>query len=63
MITKITPVEPACFGVMCPMHEHCERYHAAEGQPVHRIDTCVAEGDTRPLFVVRAVREAEGSAT
>lgn len=55
-IIPITPTEPACFGVVCPMHEHCARYHAAEGTPLHTIDSC-QQGDERPLFVMLHLAE------
>ena len=52
-IIKISPTEPACYGMLCYLHEHCNRYHAAEGQPLATIVTCEAEDGSRPLFVQR----------
>lgn len=46
-----TPVEPACYGVVCPAHEHCARYHAAEGQPRETIPTCADAHGARMLFM------------
>lgn len=51
-IIPITPTEPACFGLVCPHHEHCARYHAVEGTPLVTLDSC-QQGDERPLFVMR----------
>ena len=49
-IIPITRQQPACYGVQCPQHEHCARYYAAEGAPIHTIGTC-QEGGELPLFV------------
>lgn len=51
-ITPITATTPSCFGVMCPNHSKCQRYHLIDGAPAHqqRIGTCDDNGE-RPLFV------------
>jgi hypothetical protein len=49
--TPMTTIEPACLGVVCPAHEHCARYYAAEGAPLRTIGTCVDGQGARPLFV------------
>ena len=43
----------ACFGVMCPQHKRCARYHAVEGAGAGQsfIATCDVRGTgERPLF-------------
>lgn len=50
-IIPITLTEPACYGLMCPQHEHCRRYHAAEGEPVQTVMTCEDAAGDRPMFV------------
>ncbi len=45
------PVEPACYGVACPAHEHCARYHAAEGRPRDTIPTCADAHGVRTLYL------------
>ncbi len=58
-IKPITPTEPACLGVVCAEHEHCTRWHAAEGNPVHTIGTCVDGDGGRVLFVDRRKLERQ----
>ncbi len=54
-IIPITPASPACYGVLCPQHECCARYHAAEGTPAHTIGTCESGGEL-PLFIATEVQ-------
>jgi hypothetical protein len=44
-------LETACFGVLCPAHETCARYHAVESAPMRFIASCFHEGDNFPLYV------------
>ena len=60
-IIPITSNEPACFGVLCPAHEHCARYHAAEGLPKITIATCEGADGERPLYVTAAPKEREAA--
>ncbi len=55
-ITKITPSTPTCMGICCPRHGACARYLEIDGSSPddHRIATC-AEGEERPMFVMRLV--------
>ena len=48
--------DPACFGVACPKHAECARYHAIETAPAVTIDSC-QRGNTWPMFIQR--KEAE----
>jgi hypothetical protein len=41
----------ACFGVNCPQHCLCARYHAVDGATHVDIGTCVKPDGSRPLFV------------
>jgi len=53
----MTPIAPACYGVMCPRHHECARYAAVDGAgwAMQFIGTC---GDGLPMFVP-LVREAQ----
>lgn len=57
-IYPITLETPSCFGVMCPLHQQCARYAAAEGSPTVTIGTCEEQGE-RPLFVQLEVEAQE----
>ncbi len=48
----ITPAQPACFGVCCPVHGRCTRYAAVDGAPASLpiIATCERDAE-RPLFI------------
>jgi hypothetical protein len=49
----IQPAEPACFGVCCPSHGRCERYHAVEKRPCDEavLETCIDGTGAFPLFL------------
>ncbi len=51
----------ACFGVMCPAHAQCARYHAINGfnRMEDRIGTC-ADGGKYPQFELREAVISEG---
>ena len=53
-IAPITNKNPACFGVMCPNHGQCARYHMVDGKPAGQtvIGTCERDG-ARPLFLLK----------
>lgn len=55
MTTPKPPTEKACYGVMCPQHANCQRYHAVNGAPqgTKFIGTCSETGESRPLFLVK----------
>ena len=58
-ITKITPTTPNCYGVCCPPHGRCDRYHAVDGavDSPRTIATCLdmVTGE-RPLFIERSAQ-------
>ena len=59
-ITPITDANPACYGVMCPEHQQCERYAMVESTTWHHtIGTCADTGSAvdRPLFLARVSDE------
>lgn len=51
-IVPISDKTPACYGVMCPEHKQCARYHLVDNAPHGQqfIATC-EHGRERPLFV------------
>jgi hypothetical protein len=51
-------ISQACFGVCCPNHRDCARYHAVEASPAGgTIATCDAGRGQFPAFVlVKAAR-------
>ena len=53
-ITPITENTPHCYGVLCPVHAECARYHAVNGAigSPHTVATCrdMTTGEL-PLFV------------
>ena len=53
-IRPITPTTPVCYGVCCPRHQACHRYHLVEGMAEHTqaISSCQA-GAEFPLFLER----------
>lgn len=57
--TSNTPQEPACFGIVCPLHGRCARYEAvnlSQADP-HTLGTC-RTGQSYPLFLEIERREA-----
>ena len=51
-IVPITNTTPACYGIACPKHGACARYHAVEQtSPDHTQGTCDDGQGGRPMFV------------
>lgn len=47
-----TPTNPACFGVACPNHNKCTRYHAVEHSFMPAMATCDDHGTgEHPEFI------------
>lgn len=47
----MTPIAPACYGVMCQRHHECARYAAVDGAggAMQFIGTC---GSGWPMFIL-----------
>lgn len=58
-ITPRTDTMPACYGVLCPKHAACARYHAVEQTSMnHTQATCDDGQGGRPMFVEQKKEEA-----
>ena len=58
MTRPVEASEQPCYGMCCPMHGRCARYHAVEGMASHHVAiiSCATPDGQRPRFIAaRAV--------